>query len=148
MRKISDNVVLIQLLEKKFGKMIILKTQETPTPYIEGVYKNILFQIFYKKNEYLIFTVSDNGQWLLNEFDKVFKNETKHEHICTYELAINNSAVRNETKYVKEWNMLNPKARLNDLKQGNIYLNLATIHNLKENTNHKLNQALITNYFK
>jgi len=148
MRKMSDNSVIVQLLVKNFGNMPFFTIQQYPTPYIEGMYKGILFQVFYKKNEHLIFTVSDKGQWLLEEFGKVFKSEVKQEHICTYELVINNSEVRNTIKYVKEWNMIHPKTRLNDLVKGNIYLNMATVRNLQENKNRKLNQGLITNYLK
>lgn len=132
MRKISENRIIVQLLERNFNEILFLKVNEYPS-FIEGYYKKVLFQIAYNRGNSLILTVSENGEELLEKFAKVLKTEIKQEHICTYELYINNPQVKNLKKFVMEWNMVKPKTRIDDLKNGRIYLNQATIRNFQEN---------------
>jgi len=150
MTKISDYFPIVQLLKQNFGELLSFSPVEENDPklYIEGLYDGILFEIYYKKNECLILSVSDKGQELLKEFGKVLKSVVKQDHICTYKLVINNFAVKNTIRYVQEWNMICPETRLSDLKQGNKRINGATICNLQENKNRKPNPALITSYLK
>jgi len=133
LRKNSENRIIVQLLEKNFNKIHFFEVNNYP-PFVEGYYKKVLFQIAYKKDNYLILTVSENGGWFLEKLSKILKTETKQEHICTYELNINNSQVRNLKKIVMEWNMIKPEIRIDDLKNGRIYLNQATIRNFQENS--------------
>lgn len=132
MRKISENQSVVQLLERNFKGVVFLKKQQYPS-FIEGYYEKVLFQIAYKKNKSLILTVSENGEWFLEMLAKALKPEIKKEHICTYKLKINNQEVKNLIKFVMEWELIKPEVRIDDLKNGRIYLNQATIQNFREN---------------
>lgn len=128
---VPSSYELNQLLLKKYGCDI--KTESFRALMggsVAGILKGEKFNITFKKDEYLLLSVTNSGRALLDELMPVLNEVMGSEYpIAKYDVQALGMDEKDAMPTI-EWDIKDPETRLNKLVNGRAYLDKSKIHNL------------------
>lgn len=127
---VPSSYELNQLLLKKYGDEIKTESFRALMGGVAGILKGEKFNITFKKDEYLLLSVTNSGKALLDELMPMLNEVMGGENpIAKYDVQPLGVDEKDSMPTI-EWDIKDPETRINKLVNGRAYLDKSKIHNL------------------
>ena len=125
---VSSIYELKRLLETKLGEDLTTELFALDNK-VEGEYKGESFLISFEKNDYLVFSISNNKDGFAKDIEKILSEVMQSIPICSYELQ-SKGAKRSQAMPTIEWAIKEPEGRVKEIVNGRAFYGKTKLHNI------------------